>query len=165
MLKKLISGVIVSLLAISMVGCSTEKKAKEDAQATLIEQQLGIKSENGTIVEANKNDGILVVKVQHDNQQDAKWLAKAGFNDVYEFTQNLNLDDIKEIQYWATMPDNEGKQTKVISFTIQQYELKQMKTLALEWHNVNQMASAVHDFWMAQGVIGQDKIQVLFTNK
>ena len=44
MLKKLISGVIVSLLAISMVGCSTEKKAKEDAQATLIEQQLGIKS-------------------------------------------------------------------------------------------------------------------------
>ena len=70
-------------------------------------------------------------------------------------------DDIKEIQYWATMPDNEGKQTKVISFTIQQYELKQMKTLALEWHNINQMASAVHDFWMAQGVIGQDKIQVL----
>ena len=33
--------------------------------------------------------------MQHDNQQDAKWLAKAGFNDVYEFTQNLNLDDIK----------------------------------------------------------------------
>ena len=121
MLKKLISGVIVSLLAISMVGCSTEKKAKEDAQATLIEQQLGIKSENGTIVEANKNDGILVVKVQHDNQQDAKWLAKAGFNDVYEFTQNLHLDDIKDIQYWETMPDNEGKQTKVIRFTIQQY--------------------------------------------
>ena len=30
MLKKLISGVIVSLLSISMVGCSTEKKAKED---------------------------------------------------------------------------------------------------------------------------------------
>ena len=118
MIKKILLVVLIVMLGISMIGCSDSDSNKEVS---------GYKIKHGEFIESNINDDVLVIKAKIEPSLNNKLtISQNGFN-VEDIIKNQGGDQFKEIQYWAVADMSSGEENKVVSFTLNEELIKDIK--------------------------------------
>ena len=118
MIKKILLVVLIVMLGVSMIGCSDSNSNKEVS---------GYKIKHGEFIESNINDDVLVIKAKIEPSLNNKLtISQNGFN-VEDIIKNQGGDQFKEIQYWAVANMSNGEESKVVSFTLSENLIKNIK--------------------------------------
>ena len=118
MIKKNLLVVLIVMLGVSMIGCSDSNSNKEVS---------GYKIKHGEFIESNINDDVLVIKAKIEPSLNNKLtISQNGFN-VEDIIKNQGGDQFKEIQYWAVADMSSGEENKVVSFTLNEELIKDIK--------------------------------------
>ena len=118
MIKKILLVVLIVMLGVSMIGCSDSDSNKEVS---------GYKIKHGEFIESNINDDVLVIKAKIEPSLNNKLtISQNGFN-VEDIIKNQGGDQFKEIQYWAVADMSSGEENKVVSFTLNEELIKDIK--------------------------------------
>ena len=120
MIKKILLVVLIVMLGISMIGCS-------DSDSDSNKEVSGYKIKHGEFIESNINDDVLVIKAKIEPSLNNKLtISQNGFN-VEDIIKNQGGDQFKEIQYWAVADMSSGEENKVVSFTLNEELIKDIK--------------------------------------
>lgn len=118
MSKKILMLLLTSMLGIFIVGCGSSTENNDTGS---------YKIKHGEFLESSINDDTLVIKAKIEPSLNNKLtISQNGFN-VEDVIKNQGGDQFKEIQYWAVADMTSGEESKVISFTLNEELIKNIK--------------------------------------
>ena len=146
-MKKLLSLVVSCMLVIGMVGCNSDELTKVDSSNTLKQVQ-DIMGSNYKVLEANLNDSVLVVKTQIDYSGDWDNLFKRNLHAVEEIAIDLDLSNIKELQYWSVCQTTDDGTKKTFACTIGKEQLQMIQDRKVVASDIGNMTSKMTDLYL-----------------
>lgn len=123
-MKKLLSLILSAMLMISIVGCSTSSTSSSDDAN---ENQESFKLQHGEKLEETITGDILVIKAKIEPSLNNKTTISQNGLNVEDLIENQGADKFKEIQYWAVADMSDGSEKKVVSFTVNEEMINNIK--------------------------------------
>lgn len=126
-----------------------EAPAVTEEQAADQDEAAGYSLEYGDLLDANENDGVLIVKAKISPQTSDKLTIDQNYYNVDDLIQSQGCDKFDEIQYWAVADMADGSEQKVISFTVDKSLIGQISGGNFP---ANTMGDYVTDLWIHQSL-------------
>ena len=122
MKKKILTLLLIVISSISILGCSNTEVNEESGN-----DKGTYKIKHGELLEENVNDDVLVIKAKIEPSMNNKLtISQNGFN-IEDIIKNQGGDKFKEIQYWAVADMSNGEESKVVSFTLNENLINNIK--------------------------------------
>ena len=99
----------------------------------------------GELLDVNTNDKILIVKGKIESSYSNKATINQNGYNVVDIILNQGGDSFDEIQYWAVADMTDGRESKVISFTLTKELINAVKNKKLLG---NQIVDKATDVWI-----------------
>ena len=151
--KRLLTLLLIGMVSISLVACTDDgtqsnNNIQEEQQSSNEEEanEKVIESiKHGKLLDVNINEDVLVIKAKIEPSLNNKLtISQNGFN-IEDIIKKQGGDKFKEIQYWAVSDMSDGSESKVISFTVNEDLIKNIK----EGNIVgNQIVDNSEDVWI-----------------
>lgn len=169
---KIVVAVIVALAIIGAIGSQgtteTEREGSSEPQPTTQEQKKatgadetedsepqapaadakpdqGTKLEYGELLEENKNDGVVVIKAKIKPSASNKMTIDQNYYNVEDYIKTHDMEGVTELQYWAVADMTDGKESKVISFTVPAALIPRIQSGSVP---ANTIGEYVEDLWV-----------------
>ena len=101
--------------------------------------------QHGTLLDSNVNGSVIVIKAKIEANLTNDLTIKQNYFNIEDLIKNQGLDIYKEIQYWAVAGMSNGKEEKVISFTVPENTISGLKKGNIP---TNQLDKYVDDLWI-----------------
>lgn len=147
--KKMKVGIIIAvLLCIFVFGCSNDSVEYNNTSQQTSQQKSEentYKLKFGKLLDITEDEEMLIIKAKIEPSYSNKsTINQNGFN-VEDLILNQGADKFKEIQYWAVADMNSGSESKVISFTLDEDLINQIKNKNIVG---NQIVDKSLDTWI-----------------
>lgn len=147
--KRITSILAASILAVSMVGCSSNELVKVDDNNTTTQVQEAVGNDDKKhILDSKFVDGTLVVKSQIDYNGDWNFVFKYNLLVIGEIAQGLNLSNIDELQYWSVCQTTDGGTKKIFSCTMGKNQLQMIQDGKVYSTDISNMTSKMTDLYL-----------------
>lgn len=166
--KWIVIGVVVVVFLAAVIGGGNDKAEKKagtsgnaeastaevqkvstDAPESDLAESAEYKLEHGDLVSAitNEIDGknVLVIKAKISSSYNNSATVDQNYYNVEDLIQNQGCADFDEIQYWAVADMSDGKESKVVSFTVSAELIKKIADKSVA---ANQLGDHVADLYI-----------------
>lgn len=162
--KKIVIGLIIVFVVFCVIGSiaaggdsepveqqgNVETAEKQEDSQTKQEQQdpnasESYKLEFGELLEENNNYGVVVLKAKITPSATNKTTIDQNYYNVEDYIQSHDMDGISELQYWAVADMSNGKEEKVISFTVPSSLIESISSKEIP---ANQLGDKVSELWI-----------------
>lgn len=161
--KKIVIGLIIVFVVFCVIGSISSGENIEPAeqqsnvenaetQESPLDQEQqssnngeSYKLEFGELLEENNNYGVVVLKAKITPSATNKTTIDQNYYNVEDYIQSHNMDGVNELQYWAVADMKNGKEEKVISFTVPSSLIESISNKEIP---ANQLGDKVSDLWI-----------------
>lgn len=118
-MKKILSIMLCIIMCASFVGCSSNSSSNDKGEYTIL---------HGEYLESNEtDDNGLVIKVKIKPSTTNKLTIDQNGYNVEDLIKNQGCDKFDKIDYWAVADMDNGKEEKVVSFTLNSKTIQGIK--------------------------------------
>lgn len=141
---------IVSVSIFSFTACS-ENNNESDKNVSSIEQSnSNFNLKHGELLDETINGEILIIKAKIEpSYKNSATINQNGFN-IEDIIKKQGGDKFKEIQYWAVADMQNGEESKVISFTLKEELIQNIKNGNIVG---NQIVENSEDVWILPSLL------------
>ena len=152
MFKKFILIGIICISFFSFIGCEETENKSINKVSNVEKSNTNFKLQHGELLEEHVYDNLLVIKAKIEPSYSNKsTINQNGFN-IENIIQKQNGDKFKEIQYWAVADMQSGEESKVISFSLKENLIKDIKNKNIPG---NQIVENAEDVWIHQSLLNE----------
>lgn len=118
-MKKILSIMLCIIMCAGFVGCSSNSSSNDKGEYTIL---------HGEYLESNEtDDNGLVIKVKIKPSTTNKLTIDQNGYNVEDLIKNQGCDKFDKIDYWAVADMDNGKEEKVVSFTLNSKTIQGIK--------------------------------------
>jgi hypothetical protein len=118
-MKKILSIMLCIIMCAGFVGCSSSSSSSDKGEYTIL---------HGEYLESNEtDDNGLVIKVKIKPSTTNKLTIDQNGYNVEDLIKNQGCDKYDKIDYWAVADMDNGKEEKVVSFTLDKNTIQGIK--------------------------------------
>lgn len=118
-MKKILSIMLCIIMCTGFVGCSSNSSSNDKGEYTIL---------HGEYLESNEtDDNGLVIKVKIKPSTTNKLTIDQNGYNVEDLIKNQGCDKYNKIDYWAVADMDNGKEEKVVSFTLDNKAIQGIK--------------------------------------
>lgn len=126
-----------------------QEAPKQDAAEKDAAKQQPSGLEHGELIDETRNDGVIVIKAKISPSATNKATIDQNYYNVEDYIKSHDMEGVTEVQYWAVADMTNGKEEKVVSFTVPAALIPRIQAGSVP---ANQLGDYVDELWVHQSL-------------